>query len=68
MTGNELARQIRRTKGPLFVTMIIPNDVAYVQAIKADLVDWAESIGDQEIRMGLDKRDNGTYLDVCYSE
>lgn len=64
MTGNELARRIRKTRGPIFVTMLVPHDVAHVQAVKADLIDWAESLGDERIRMCLDTRDGKTYLDV----
>lgn len=68
MTGCELARQLRKVRGPVFVTMLIPEDVTHVKAVKADLIDWAESIGDANIRMCLSELDGNVHLDIDHSE
>lgn len=66
MTGKELARAIRNTRGPILVQMLVPQDVALVQAIKADLIDWATQLGDEETGMRLGKCDNGWILEMCH--
>lgn len=63
MTGNKLARLIRNTKGSIYVMMLIPNGVAPIMAKKADLVEWAESYGNQETGMQLQTNDGRSYLD-----
>lgn len=59
MTGNELAAALRRSKGKVSVGMLTANDVAWVYAEKADLIEWARKQGDRETGMNLSEETGG---------
>lgn len=68
MTGKELAKEIRNTKGKISIPMTNPHDVFYVYAEKADLIRWAESFGDENTNMRLsrEERGEGYFLEIEY--
>lgn len=65
MTGNDLATALRRTKGKVSVGMLTPNDVAWIYAEKADLMEWAKRQGETETGMKLatEASGEGLYLE-----
>jgi hypothetical protein len=45
MTGNEIAKMIAKHKGPVCIGAVMKNDVAYIRAVKSDLIDYFKRIG-----------------------
>lgn len=54
MTGNDLAKRIRRHTGKVYVMMHLPNDTMPVAAEKKDLAAMLSEFGDRETGMEFD--------------
>jgi hypothetical protein len=53
MTGNELAKQIRKTRGKIYAWTSTLNDGLYVAVEKQSLIVWCEGCGDSETGMQI---------------
>jgi hypothetical protein len=58
MTGKNLAKAIREAKGKVSVPVMAVNDVSYIYAEKASLIEWAREIGEGETFMTLERIDD----------
>ncbi len=68
MTGNQLAKIIRATKGKIYAEIITKDDGFYAPIEKAVLLDWVTKCGDSETGMKLAKVGGHFYFDRDWNE
>lgn len=68
MTGNEIAKILKNTKGKVSAPMVTPDTTPFIYVEKKDLIRWAENFGDEETKMKLSRENSGSgwYIDVQY--
>jgi hypothetical protein len=68
MIAKKLIREIQKVKGPVYVETCNFNDVFWIQAVKADLIDLLKDKFDDDFETGftLDINCTGAYLGKDY--
>lgn len=65
MTGKELLKAIKATKGPLYVGAVMEGD-PWVQVVRADMIKYLTGKGDTETGCKLGSWASGTYIQRDY--
>lgn len=48
--------------GPVMIGMLTSNDVAYIQAVKADLIKWVIEQGDSDMGVTWSRHDGALHI------
>ena len=68
MTGNELAKAIRKHSGKMYAWVVMSDDTAlYIQVVKKDVLEWISAYGDDECPCAFHVEDGEIYLDKVES-
>lgn len=67
MTGKELAKQLRATKGKVCAFIPTRDDGFYAPVEKAALIEWLEGCGDTETGMYLKQFESEWFFDRDHS-